>query len=198
MQANEPRAPNAEPYESENGEMLCKWVVQMISFIKGLDQNHMVLVGDEGHRTDGNPDVPYPWLNTGNSGSNFTCNTLAADAGTVHTYPEQWGIPASDYEWIGDNYIVDRANLVHSMGKPIIYEEYGLSGTGYLPNRNEAIKYLQDVANSADYACTMVWAVSHYSVESFNPDKYFGSNDNQGTFTLLYCCSLFFPPYISV
>jgi hypothetical protein len=52
-----------------------------------------------------------------------------------------------------------------------------MQGQGYLPSREPLFKFYQDSANSAGYACTLVWAVSHYATGS---GALFGSNDNQG------------------
>lgn len=53
---------------------------------------------------------------------------------------------------------------------------------GYLPSREPLFNFLHDVINAADYACTLVWAVSHYSPEAANSGSgyLFGSNDGQG------------------
>lgn len=39
-----------------------------------LDTNHMVAVGDEGMRTNGNRSEPHSWINTGYEGVDFQCN----------------------------------------------------------------------------------------------------------------------------
>jgi len=90
--------------------------------------------------------------------------------------PGNWGINATEFEWIGPNFIHDRAELAHSINKPVVLEEYGMR-TGYLPSRDTLFSYELDQANSADYACTLVWAVAHYPT---NGDAPYGSNDGQG------------------
>jgi hypothetical protein len=50
---------------------------------------------------------------------------------TLHTYADQWGMSADGgYKWLGENYFKDRKELASSLGKPIIYEEYGMMGQG--------------------------------------------------------------------
>lgn len=44
------------------------------------------------------------------------------DFATIHVYPCNWGIPASQYQWVNDNYIGDRASLTASNGKPLMFE----------------------------------------------------------------------------
>ena len=43
---------------------------------RSLDYNHMVTTGEEGFRTQGNPNTTAGWLNAGGSlGMDFDCNT---------------------------------------------------------------------------------------------------------------------------
>jgi len=55
---------------------------------RGLDSNHLVSVGDEGHRTNGSTAEPHSWINTGYEGVDFECNLAVPDIdfGTVHAY----------------------------------------------------------------------------------------------------------------
>jgi hypothetical protein len=62
--------------------------------------------------------------------------------------PCSWGISASNYAWLGPNFIEDRAAIASAAGKPIILEEYGMR-PGYLPSRDTLLNYLQDEANAA-------------------------------------------------
>ena len=71
---------------------------------------------------------------------------------------DNWGIPASDFEWVNDNFIADRASIAHSAGKPIIMEESGMK-TGYVSSRNSFLADIYQWANENDYAGTLVWQV---------------------------------------
>lgn len=149
----------------------------MSSYILTLDSNHMVTTGEEGYRSEGNSDAQYGWLNNGLKGADFTCNVCNTDISfaTIHTYPDSWAM--SDYQWLGENYIRDRADVAHSCGKPIILEEYGMgTSRNYLPSREPLFDYLHDEANAAGYACTLVWAVAPYTATG----DLLGSNDGQG------------------
>lgn len=68
------------------------------------------------------------WINSGMKGVDFDTNVANPniDYATVHAYPDNWGIPASDYTWYGPNFIASRASIAHAAGKPIIMEEYGV------------------------------------------------------------------------
>lgn len=47
--ANEPRAQGYDVMIGRNpGDTICSWAQEMVSFIKSLDSNHMVSIGDEG------------------------------------------------------------------------------------------------------------------------------------------------------
>ena len=41
---------------------------------------------------------------------------------TIHVYPSNWGIPASQYQWVNLNWIGDRAALAAVSGKPLLLE----------------------------------------------------------------------------
>jgi hypothetical protein len=51
---------------------------------------------------------------------------------------------------------------------------------GYLPSREPLFQFFHDSVNSADYACTLVWGVSHYSTDAGTSGSLFGYDDNQG------------------
>ena len=54
---------------------------------------------------------------------------------TIHVYPDNWGIPADNFEWIISNFILDRAAIAHNHSKPLIMEEFGMK-KGYLSTRD--------------------------------------------------------------
>jgi mannan endo-1,4-beta-mannosidase len=143
----------------------------------------MVGVGDEGMRTNGSTAEPHSWINTGYEGVDFECNLAVPDVdfGTVHAYPDQWGMsPDGGYTWLEENFFDDRANIAKSLNKPLILEEYGMRAQGYLPSREPLFDFIHESVNNASYACTLVWAVSHYSTDTGTNGTLFGANDGQG------------------
>ena len=92
--ANEPRTQPG--YEKSlglaPGTIICNWAGEMSSYIRSLDKNHMISVGDEGMRTEGNPSEPHSWLNNGYDGVSFVCNLKQKDVSfaTLHAYPDSW------------------------------------------------------------------------------------------------------------
>ena len=95
--ANEPRNP-----EDKTGKQVTEWAKEMSSYIKSIDKNHMVSVGDEGflfgkekgYKNEGN------WAYDGSQGINWKelIQIPTIDFGTIHLYPEHWGISKENYE----------------------------------------------------------------------------------------------------
>jgi len=115
--ANEPRCSFCST------STITDWVNTTSSYIKSLDPNHMVCVGDEGFGTPGVwYDITYPhWSSTGGY---VWADILALpniDFGTFHLYPSQW----FELDSWGPSWIDDHATAAQLVGKPAILEEYG-------------------------------------------------------------------------
>ncbi|RDW69956.1 glycoside hydrolase family 5 protein [Coleophoma crateriformis] len=115
--ANEPRCSGCDT------SVITNWATTTSAYIKSLDANHMVTMGDEGFGLDTGSDGSYPY--TTGPGLNFTANLAIPDIdfGTYHLYPESWGTSAS---W-GNGWIEAHATAAAAIGKPVIAEEYGYS-----------------------------------------------------------------------
>lgn len=63
----------------------------ILNIFRSLDRNHLISVGDEGMRTNGNRQEPHSWLNNGYDGVSAECNWADPniDVATLHTYPDQ-------------------------------------------------------------------------------------------------------------
>jgi mannan endo-1,4-beta-mannosidase len=92
----------------------------MSAYIKSLDPNHMVAVGDEGFLNGGGEH----WAYAANDGVDHEALTAVPtiDFGTFHLYPEHWN---TTLEW-GQKWIVDHLRVARRLGKPTILEEYGI------------------------------------------------------------------------
>ncbi|WEK54903.1 MAG: cellulose binding domain-containing protein [Candidatus Cohnella colombiensis] len=115
--ANEPRAQS-----DRTGNTLVNWASEMSTYIKSLDANHLVAVGDEGfYNKSGNSDYPY------GGGEGVDWLRLIAlpniDYGTYHLYPSGWGETS---QW-GNQWITDHINDGARAGKPVVLEEYGIA-----------------------------------------------------------------------
>lgn len=113
--ANEPRA-QSDP----SGDILVNWADEMSAWIKSIDSNHLVAVGDEGFfRMTGHDD----WFYSGGEGVDWDRLTALPhiDYGTYHLYPDHWNQSAAwGVKWIKDH--ITRGNAI---GKPVVLEEFG-------------------------------------------------------------------------
>ncbi len=120
--ANEPRAIGAAGRDSKEGwdkSTITVWADEMSGYLKSLDPNHMVSVGDEGFLDGGGSH----WAYQANDGVDHKALTALPhiDFGTFHLYPEDWN---ATLKW-GDQWIVDHLRVARELGKPTILEEYG-------------------------------------------------------------------------
>jgi len=101
------------------------WAKEISTYIKSIDSNHLVGLGDEGfYNRPGAPTYPYQ----GSEGIDFDANLdiLTLDFGTFHSYPESWGQTNNQTLW-GTQWITDHAASMKRVGKPVILEEFGVS-----------------------------------------------------------------------
>lgn len=121
--ANEPRCKGGAAFDSATGwdkSTLTSWADEMSRYIKTLDQNHLVSVGDEGF-LDGGGDH---WAYKANDGVDHAALTGLPniDFGTFHLYPEDWTTP----DGFGEQWIIDHLKVARELGKPTVLEEYGI------------------------------------------------------------------------
>ncbi|KAL4982236.1 glycoside hydrolase superfamily [Aspergillus falconensis] len=114
---NEPRCQQCST------SVINQWATTTSAFIKSLDPNHLVAIGDEGMGLDGDSSYPY----TRSEGNDFALNLAIPDIdfGTLHLYTTDWGV--SDNSW-GNQWVQDHAAVCESLGKPCLFEEYGIKG----------------------------------------------------------------------
>ena len=115
---NEPRAGAGTP-----NSVLSRWAREMSGYLKSIDQNHLVAVGDEGF-LDGTSEH---WTYRANNGVDHRALTAlpGIDYGTFHMYPEAWG---TGFGW-SERWIDDHLGVARELGKPTVLEEYGLKVT---------------------------------------------------------------------
>lgn len=88
---NEPRCSSDTTSASSacdvTGSTITAWAKTISTYIKSVDPNHLVAMGDEGWFEDANP-ISYPYAPS--VGINFTANMEIStlDFGTLHLYPE--------------------------------------------------------------------------------------------------------------
>jgi mannan endo-1,4-beta-mannosidase len=129
--ANEPRCINASLPTSGNctADTLVGWATEMSGFIKGIDPNHMVSIGDEGfHPGVGGNSGQWPYNITDGVDHARLTALPNIDFGTYHLYPQGWGQSPAD-TW-GTQWINDHNSVGTSLTKPEILEEFGTTDQG--------------------------------------------------------------------
>src|SRR5690606_35154529 len=90
--ANEPRTQINEDFDAKEGwapSTITEWAAEMSAYVKSLDDNHMVAVGDEGFFNGGG----NHWTYEAEGGVDHVALTALPDIdfGTYHLYPDHWG-----------------------------------------------------------------------------------------------------------
>jgi len=113
--ANEPRNQS-----DKTGNTLLNWADEMSTYVRSLDANHLIAVGDEGfYNEPSNPSYPYQ----GGEGVDWKRLTALPNVsyGTMHLYPDHWNTTA---DW-GTQWIKDHIRDGKTIGKPVVLEEFG-------------------------------------------------------------------------
>ncbi|THU93622.1 mannanase [Dendrothele bispora CBS 962.96] len=123
--ANEPRCSGSPGTNSGTctTKTITNWATELSAFIKSIDKNHLVAIGDEGFYNDpGNAIYVYQ----GGEGVDFDANLKISsiDFGTFH---ESWG-EGADPTGFGNQWITDHAASMKAQKKPVIMEEFGTTG----------------------------------------------------------------------
>ncbi len=121
--ANEPRS--SDP----TGVLVGDWIAEMSSYVKSVDENHLVATGEEGFdvSTSGYASIGQydgqTWMFDGTAGTSFTRNIAlpSIDFASPHLYPDSWNISAS----AGSTWIADHIRLAAAAGKPLALGEFG-------------------------------------------------------------------------
>ncbi|KAG9126204.1 hypothetical protein FRC07_004422 [Ceratobasidium sp. 392] len=138
--ANEPRCKGSTGTWSGTctPATITAWATEISAYIKSIDSNHLVGLGDEGfYNQPSGPNYPYQ----GGEGIDFDANLTASsqtkpgphiveistlDFGTFHAYPGSWGQSANATLW-GVQWIKDHAASQKAANKPVIIEEFGVT-----------------------------------------------------------------------
>ncbi|KVI06707.1 Glycoside hydrolase, catalytic domain-containing protein, partial [Cynara cardunculus var. scolymus] len=143
---NEPRCQADYSGQTVNG-----WVQEMASFVKSLDQNHLLEIGMEGFYGDTMPERKQ--INPGYQvGTDFISNNLIReiDFATIHAYPDQWYMLSGKTEdsqmafmqrWMSSHYQDSRTVLK----KPLVIAEFGKSNKDPGYNINKRDSYINAV-----------------------------------------------------
>lgn len=144
--ANEPRVQS-----DSSCEILTSWIEEMSDYIKSIDPDHLVAIGDEGffNRKDNGSD----WAYNGSQGVDWDKIVAlpSIDYGTYHLYPTNW---TKTNEW-GTQWIKDHIEAANALNKPAVLEEYGVK-----QNKEEVYKTWGDTILEKGGAGSMFWILT--------------------------------------
>ena len=149
--------------------VITNWATTISQYIKSLDSNHMVTLGDEGWLTPSYVGGDGTYAYSGYEGVDFVKNLAikTLDYGTVHMYPDQWGY---NYTW-GNTWITQHNAIGKAAGKPVIMEEYAAPSAAlraqYMP------QWQSTILKSTSLAADMIWQFASTFADGTNPyDNY--------------------------
>ena len=155
--ANEPRC-SSDP----SGNTLNTWIEEMSSYIKSIDQNHLITTGIEGFYNSGNP---INWMN--NQGTDFIANHQIStiDFAVAHSWPDHWG-------W-GNNLgntldlVTKQITDAHTtIGKPFVLEEFGKKRP--INIRNQFYQGYYETINAEQAAGSLFWILYHDEYQDYD------------------------------
>ncbi|KAE8153324.1 glycoside hydrolase family 5 protein [Aspergillus avenaceus] len=164
--ANEPRCQGC------NTTVLYDWIESTSKYIKSLDSQHMVAIGDEGFGLDTGSDGSYPYQFS--EGSDFAKNLAipSIDFGTFHLYPSSWGTSNS---W-GNGWVSSHGAACKAAGKPCLFEEYGVTSD----HCNIEKPWQQTALNTTGLAADLYWQYGDQLSGGQSPDDgntiYYGTD----------------------
>ncbi|KDR77624.1 hypothetical protein GALMADRAFT_155465 [Galerina marginata CBS 339.88] len=180
---NEPRCTgddNRGASSACNNQLITNWVSTISSYIKSIDSNHMVTVGDEGWFTPSQGyGTSYPY--SGSIGIDWVTNLKISsiDYGTVHLYPDSWG---QSLAW-GNTWIQQHGAQASAVGKPVVLEEFGTTNTG---SRASTLQGWLNQAVSSSYGGIQYWQfVSSFPSGYKSPDDGNGISTTESSFSII-------------
>ena len=126
------------------------WFAEMSAYIKSLDSNHMVTPGAWGYRSSSER---REWL------ADHALSTI--DYCDVHNYPRDDHDSFVDSPAALKEFIENRAAAAFSLGKPIVFGEFGMNGDGHNgSSQAEWYRALFDGSARAGAGGTMFWILT--------------------------------------
>lgn len=152
---NEPRCKGSGVYPTSSActtQTLITWADDVSRFVKSIDRNHLVSVGDEGFYC--NPGSTDWTENCGEGVDTIAFTKLRAiDVMSMHLYPDGWGKdPAWGTQWIKRHIEDARAN-----NKAVMLGEFGLLDKNI---RNRVYKEWTDAVQKSGGNGALYWILS--------------------------------------
>ena len=160
---NEPRCTQCD------SSIITSWAAAISKYIKTIDHNHMVSLGDEGWLLPSYQGGDGTYAYSGYEGVDFIKNLAipTIDYGTVHMYPNQWGY---DYSW-GSTWITQHNGIGKAANKPIVMEEYAAPSVEL--RREWMPQWQETILTNTSIAADMVWQFATAFADGNNPyDEY--------------------------
>lgn len=171
--ANEPRCNGCAT------TVLTDWIRKTSDYIRSLDSDHMITVGDEGFGLSGGTTYPYQK----GEGIDWAANLALPNIsfGTFHLYPESWSV-SSDKQF-GQNWVTNHAAICKQLNKPCLFEEYGVTDASqHCPVESgwqSASLALKDSGMAADLFWQLGDVIPSTNQQTHNDGNtiYYGSSD---------------------
>jgi mannan endo-1,4-beta-mannosidase len=163
-----------------SGNTINGWVQEMASYVKSIDNKHLLEIGMEGFYGDSIPDRKQ--YNPGYQvGTDFISNNLVKeiDFATIHAYPDIWLSGQNDdsqmafmQRWMTSHWTDSRTIIK----KPLVFAEFGKSkkDPGYSINARDSFfnTIYSNIYNFATSGGTMagglVWQIMAEGMESYD------------------------------
>ncbi|KAF7291904.1 Mannan endo-1,4-beta-mannosidase F [Mycena indigotica] len=179
--ANEPRCggSNTQASSSCTPTTITTWASNISAYIKSIDSNHLVALGDEGFFNQPNNS---DWNYRGTMGVDFAANMKIStlDFGTFHLYPIPWG--ESNYGPWGQQWIIDHATVMNSTNKPVIIEEFGVTSSS---TRNATYASWYSTILSSGLTGDLLWQAGSQLTNSASPDDGYAIYPTDPVYALL-------------
>ena len=133
-------------------DKLQSWIESESAFVKELDPNHLVTVGEEGFWASGSQNEwenPTKWAK--DMGQDFRRNHLpeSIDFATIHIWPDTWRRPEDSFQksWI----LAHIREAEEELGKPLLLEEFGKSirGSTDVEQRNQVYSLAHELVEDS-------------------------------------------------
>lgn len=141
---NEPRGTGLDA----EGAAMRAWVDEVAAVVKAQAPRHLVGTGEEGFDTTTEGYDARFWSGTAPAslfavGTSFRRNTASPfiDFGTVHFYPESWGVPTERTAEAGAHWFSEHAAIARELGKPLLIGEFALRNDGGFPLEERRAMY---------------------------------------------------------
>lgn len=163
--ANEPRCLSAGAYPRSPNcttATLTAWAGEMSTFVRSMDKNHLISVGDEGFYC-----IPGATDWTDNCGEGVDTLAFArlrhVDIMSLHLYPDHWG---KDVAW-GVQWIERHAADAKRLNKAVMLGEFGLQNKN---SRNPDYRLWTDAVLRSGMNGALYWILSGKEGDGLYPD----------------------------